>query len=312
VYYEYGVEPQTIGADWPTFKYWIEKFGFDRGRLISQYPKRWFREVHEAGQNLKPIERSRITEALKQAKKNKIIRCNRPYDPNSGDWLYNALTDHQRRPFHAIVAKNNPTGSGVVLLADDADENQPLMAVATDCSVRRDAPSLVAAMKEMLQSGSQILFIDPFFSPFDGRYRDTLRECLRVVGQTNVTARCEIHYRRNNRGAQGEPAAPDAIRQAAANIFPGVIPVGLTVTLFCWQEKIGGEDFHARYLLTDKGGIRIDAGFSAHGSHQTTDMQLMSYKLSQEKLAFYARTSTVYQLVEPVIRVAANCQVQVL
>ena len=34
----------------------------------------------------------------------------------------------------------------------------------------------------------------------------------------------------------------------------------------------GGEDFHSRYLLTDKGGIRIDAGFSAEGDHQTTDM----------------------------------------
>jgi hypothetical protein len=84
------------------------------------------------------------------------------------------------------------------------------------------------------------------------------------------------------------------------------------VTLFCWQEKIDGADFHARYLLTEKGGIRIDAGFSAEGAHQTTDMQLMSYKLSQDKLAEFARTSNTYQLVAPVIRVSSNCQVEIL
>jgi len=312
VFYEYAVEPRAIGADWATFRYWIEKFGFDQGRLISQFPRHWFRDVHEAAQNLKPMEKARITEALQQAKKTKTIRCNRPYNPASGDWLQNALTEHERQAFHAIVAKNNPTGSGVVLLVDDADENQPLLAVATDSTVQRDAPSLSAAMKDMLRFGSRILFVDPFFSPFNGHYRSTLRACLNIVGQTNNQAQCEIHYRRNNRGAQGEPPAPEAIRHGASNVFPGVIPAGLTVTLFCWQERVGGADFHARYLLTDKGGIGIDAGFSAEGAHQTTDMHLMSYSLSQEKLAHFARASSTYQLVEPVIRVAANCQVEVL
>jgi hypothetical protein len=39
----------------------------------------------------------------------------------------------------------------------------------------------------------------------------------------------------------------------------------MTVTIYRWREKNGGADFHARYLLTDKGGIRVDAGFSAEG-----------------------------------------------
>ena len=42
---EYAVEPAAIGSDWQTFRYLIEKFGFDQGRLISQFPKHWFREV---------------------------------------------------------------------------------------------------------------------------------------------------------------------------------------------------------------------------------------------------------------------------
>jgi hypothetical protein len=61
------------------------------------------------------------------------------------------------------------------------------------------------------------------------------------------------------------------------------------VTIYCWREKNGGADFHARHLLTKKGGIGIDAGFSAEGNHQTTDVHLMSFKLSQEKIRPFTR-----------------------
>lgn len=39
--FEYAVEPQAIGSSWQTFLYLIEKFGFDRGRLISRLPGKW-------------------------------------------------------------------------------------------------------------------------------------------------------------------------------------------------------------------------------------------------------------------------------
>jgi hypothetical protein len=65
----------------------------------------------------------------------------------------------------------------------------------------------------------------------------------------------------------------------------------MKVTIFCWREKTNGEDFHARNLLTDRGGIAVDAGFSAEGNHQTTDMHLMGYDLSQERLEAFARRS---------------------
>jgi hypothetical protein len=63
-------------------------------------------------------------------------------------------------------------------------------------------------------------------------------------------------------------------------------------------------------LLTERGGIAVDAGFSAEGDHQITDMHLMSYDLSQEKLKTFARGATFYYLVEPVIRVSADDQVE--
>jgi hypothetical protein len=84
----------------------------------------------------------------------------------------------------------------------------------------------------------------------------------------------------------------------------------MKVTIFCWREKTGGGDFHARYLLTDKGSIGIDAGFSAEGGHQTTDMHLLTFELSQEKLKAFSRDATDYELVDPVIRVDGDGRVE--
>jgi len=45
---EYAVEPAAIGADWRTFKDLIDRFGADKGRLISRLPTKWEKKVIEA------------------------------------------------------------------------------------------------------------------------------------------------------------------------------------------------------------------------------------------------------------------------
>lgn len=299
--YEYAVEPRAIGSDWRTFRYIFEKFGFDKGRLISEYPKRWLREVYDASLGLPPVEKKRIEEALSQARKNKLVRCVRQYDPAVGDWLQNAIAEHGRSPFHAIISAANPNGDAFVLPAEVLDESHPLMAVSHDCAVARDAPSLASAMKQMLRFGSRILFVDPFFDPYSNRYKSTLRACLEIVSNTNPRAACEIHYRYH----ENKPANAELEREAAS-LFRGVIPDGMKVVLFCWKEKDGGADFHARYLLTERGGIGVDAGFSAEGNHQTTDMHLMSYELTLEKLKCFARNASDYELVGPVLGISSG------
>jgi hypothetical protein len=84
----------------------------------------------------------------------------------------------------------------------------------------------------------------------------------------------------------------------------------MTVTIYRWRQKPGGADFHARYLLTDRGGIRVDAGFSAEGGAQTTDMTLMDFALSQEKRRALERSAGVYELVEPVLQIASSGYVE--
>jgi hypothetical protein len=302
--YEYAVEPRAMGSSWERFRYLIEKFGFDRGRLISQFPKTWFRLVYEAADDLGPVEKKRIEEALNLAKRNKVIRTGRAYD-GAKPWLENAIGQHAASPFQAIIALENPTAHSAVIPVDLLDEQQPLMAVPHDWLVARDAPTLAAALRLMLQSSNVVIFVDPYYDPFSPRYQSTLRECLRIVHAANPAAICEIHH------VDGErtPAA-EAIEREAKRQFSTVIPNGMTIILYRWREKAGGEDFHARYLLTDRGGVRVDAGFSAEGAHQTTDFSLMDFSLSQQRRDGLRRDAVVFELVEPVLQIAPNGYVE--
>ena len=299
--YEYAVEPQAIGSSWGTFRYVFEKFGFDKGRLISEYPKRWLREVYDASLGLPPVEKKRIEEALSQARKNKLVRYGRNYDPAIGDWLRNALTEHHRLPFHAIIASSNPGSDDFIIKVEDLDETQGIFAVPHDCEVERNVASLSSAMEPLLSSAKRIVFVDAYYSPFNTKYQSVLRACLNIVHTAGREALCEVHYLDH----KNAPSI-DSIESNANTKFRGIIPDGMKLSIYQWREKQDGADFHARYLLTDKGGIRIDAGFSAEGNHQTTDIALMDFELSQAKLRAFAREADVYELVGPVLEIASD------
>lgn len=302
---EYGVEPRAIGSNWQTFLYLIEKFGFDRGRLIAQFPREWFEEVLREAALVRPADKLRMIEKLNEARRTKVIKSSRAYNRAAGDWLFNALQQHAISPFHAIIATQNPNASQDVLLVQDLDELHPLMAVPQDFEVNRDALSLAGAMALMLRSAGVALFVDAYYDPFNGRYQNTLRECLKILHAANPRAICEIHH-------LDSPRCPpiEAIEREARAKFNAVIPLGMTVSIYRWRQKNGGADFHARYLLTDRGGLRVDAGFSTDAAGQKTDMSFMDFNLAQQRRKEFNRDAQVYELIEPILQIAANGYVE--
>ena len=85
-----------------------------------------------------------------------------------------------------------------------------------------------------------------------------------------------------------------------------MIPEGMSIVLYAWSEKDGGEDFHARNLITDVGGVSVEAGFSAEGSHQSVQIGLLASEFTQRQLLVFARASTVYELAHSVLEISAD------
>ena len=114
--FEYAVEPHAIGASWETFRYLIEKFGLDRGRLISRLPSKWEKKVIQAAKEagVPDIRMASIVQRLRNPKL-RLADFGREYDSGKS-WIDNALTEHQRAPFHAIIAREKPVEHAAVML----------------------------------------------------------------------------------------------------------------------------------------------------------------------------------------------------
>lgn len=303
--YEYAVEPRAIGSDWQTFRFLMSLFGFDRGRLISHFPKRWFREVYTAAAGVSDLQRKKIEESLNLAKRTKVVSFGRPYDPGLGDWLANALSQHAALPFRAIIANTTAAGEDGILDAAQFDESDPLMAAPHSWMVRRVGTELANAMAPMLKAARLLLFVDRYFDIRDPRYLETLKACLDVASAARGATRCEIHF-----GDHESRPSMKEVERMAAQWLHGVIPAGMTVALNAWQERPGGEDFHARDLLTDVGGINVEAGFSAERGRENVRLTLLSPNVWERTLQAFERTSAVYDLVEPVIEVSGDGSVR--
>jgi len=302
--FEYAVEPKAIGSNWKDFKYLIEKFGFDRGRLISRFPKKWERDVIEVAQQsgMGDVRLKSLVSRLQQAKTTALISSRRDYDPSVGDWLENALRQQQVQPFHAIIASENRGSRAYILVADEIDETDPLMVAPTNWEVPRVGADLAAAMAPLLRSSKDVLFVDRFFNLEDARYKETLKASLAIMASSGIAdVRCEIHY------VEHDKRPPLAlVERHAGRWLAGVIPAGMSIKLFGWKEKVGGADFHARFLLTDRGGMNVEAGFSAEGPHQKVFLALLEEQICQMKMAAFARGATQYDLVEPVLEIFSD------
>lgn len=297
--YEFAVEPRAIGADWPTFRFLMSQFGFEKGKLISQFPKRWSLEVHKAAGNWPDGPRkTRMIEMLRAAKGRQIVRFNRPYDPSIGGWLDNALAQHELNPFHAIIAEGNPSEQEAVLVAAEVDGDHPLMRSSHTRLVPRVGRDLAGAMAPMLVAARKLLFVDRYFDVQNVRYQDTLRECLEVA-YSGGTTQCEVHFCEHDR----RPSM-DYVARMAGGWLRGVLPSEGSVRLHAWKEKEpDGEDFHSRDLLTDVGGINVESGFSAEGGHQNVQLTLLTPDVWEAKLQLFQPEAEVYDLVEPIIEV---------
>ena len=306
--FEYAVEPKAIGSSWESFRYLIEKFGFDRGRLISRFPKTWERQVIETAQQsgMKDVKFKSLVSRLQKAKVRALIRSGRECNPAAGDWLDNALKQHALEPFHAVIASENRGDQDFILVTDDMDEDHPLMIAPLNRDVPRTGKALAEAMSLLLKSAKKVRFIDRYFNIKKARYKETLKALLFVIAENGVNdVCCEIHFCNHKRRTPTEH-----VEQNAGNWLAGVIPEGMSVRTFVWQEKKGGADFHARYLLTDLGGMSVDAGFSAEGAHQTVLLSLLSHDLHEKKLSAFERNSTEYQLIKPVLEISSTGKVR--
>lgn len=254
--YEYAVEPALLN-NWDDFRHFTEKFGFYQGRLIARYPKRWEKMVIDSLSE-QGLKRTKIVERLKKLDARMLPR-HHEWNPEEKDWLKNAEAEHRTRPFHAILAKDNPRGHNCVLLGDEVEEDTPLFRIEEAPSTSRAAQEMANLVRPVLQIAKEILLIDPHFGPENKRHRDMMRALLAVTARERTTPPpcVEIH-------TSGKADAKFFSEKAREHL-PRLIPEGMKVRLVRWAVRDSQDRFHNRFILTDRGGLKFGDGLDNKG-----------------------------------------------
>jgi hypothetical protein len=276
---EFAVEPSLL-HNWDRFQRLVGLFGVGQGRLISRFPKKW-PEMVLASVTCGPIEKEKITEALIRASKSVLLPREHEWN-DAFPWFDNAIAEHAKRPFDAILAGSSPASHGDVVDASDLDVTAlpPKLRAGPSKLVVRSAAQMAEAVRVLLLFSKKVVLIDRNFSPKSPRFRDPLGEMLLCLLDRHGKPRqvdVELHF-----GHRILDDAPD-FKAACQAHLQDVIPLGMRLTVTRWNH----DDLHNRYILTDRSGVVIGEGLDEANEKSTrTDdvLTLLSPETAAELL----------------------------
>ncbi len=275
--YEFALDPEVI-SDWNLFRLFYDKFGIPQGRLIAQFPKRWKKLVYEAVERNEKseINKKRIVERLNSAD-SRLWRKERQYNPEVS-WLLNAVEQHELLPFHAIISNENQSNSDRILLAEEVDENTELWNIPVMKFGSRKAIHLTQFASALLSLSKEVIFVDPHFKPDVRRFQVTLELFLESALTSGQHIKLiEYHVKRDEKDDYWNDF--QTFKRVCENELPKHLPKGIKIKFIRWEERREGKKFHARYLLTDKGGLLIETGLDEGKTAEETPIILLNHEM---------------------------------
>lgn len=266
--YTYAIEPDAL-VTWDKCRHLLDLMGFQHGRAIAAYPtrKRWkalVRAACRANANLRDRDLKRILTKLDRSNM-KIIRSDgtTAYDdmlaPAEKRWIRNAVA-HQTTAgrFHAILATRNPDDHPDVVLEEDVDASHSKLNISREVLVLREPAATAAHVDTLVRNSCELLLIDPHFDPSKRKWRSVMKACINLAAQTeHEFHKIAIHTRDDD----GKPSREE-FRNRCGKHIP-VMMSGKVTLIHVYRWRIRDEDLHARYLLTDRGGYKLDKGLDA-------------------------------------------------
>lgn len=317
--YEFALEPALV-ARWHDSKesfIFREMFQQQSRRVVSFYPKRWRKLVwqeFEAGpqgqdQNAKGRLDTLLSRFCERAVKRTV-----PYS-YSGEWLEQAEIEHDRRPFRAIIALENPRSHGAVIVLDrllSGDDDR--CRVPDIPTVSRQAEDLADAVSSFLCLCRELVLVDPHFDPSARRFRDPLSAFLhRLTQSVHELSRVKVELHTSidrffrsddDRTEEEELRVYRDLRRRCETELPACVPAGMRLLIRIWKRKPGHEKPHNRYILGDVAGVIFGTGLDEedtgeadrHGG-QSEDITLLSEAQFATRRTQYCDDSTTFDLV---------------
>jgi hypothetical protein len=209
------------------------RFGFQHGAVISDFPNEWEKIVRQKASELQEPDKSAFCDRLQKLKQDAIVRTRKNKEGSS--WLEQVRLAHAETPFYSVLHTESVDTFSEYSSVIDADE---LTADLRECKVKRTASGLISSIFPLVVSSDRFSVIDPFIEPNEANLK-----FLRALIQTRRTNGFGILYLDLHLEFDANAPRRDG-------------------TEACFREFENWVKMHPRYLLTDRGGVRLDRGIS--------------------------------------------------
>jgi len=254
---ECAVEPEVM-AEWRHFQSLHGDFGIGQGRLLCQFPSKWRREVLQAVTRLEsegknsPIQTQKIIEQFQHGSLRRgLVASKRDYS-SDGSWIDTARD--QAEPFDVIIHAGSPSSERELRAGEFLRTESPFSRTR-QCEVQRIAANLIDVGWAGFRRAKEIYLIDPYFSPSVAKFGEVLGSFLtRLERDGSVPKRLEVHTNLPN------DYRPDTQKRNWERWAESHLPSGWKLKVVHWHTLETGGRMHARYILTDIGGLDYNWG----------------------------------------------------
>lgn len=255
----FAIEPDAIN-NWQDLRYALEKFGYSKGLLIARYPKSWMRMVMDScrSNGVGDVEIKRIEEKLRQAKDDRLVRMGLPFAGN--DWLGNAKNDAVLESLSGVLVRDK---SEVARFHCMAEVDERLFDNRREVQVKRNAQALAEAARHVLLSANRIVLVDPYFQ--------AKPKCCKVL-----EAMVNLCHQQEHRLAEvsiftAQSTDERSVKLITADyerLLDGVLKQDVCLRIHLLPDADLDQDFHARYVFSQRAGLRFDRGFVEPPDHE--------------------------------------------
>ena len=282
---EYALDPELF-TSWDRCITYFEQMGWHQRRLLGAVPKGWIGTVtalvkKKGGFDDETFKRFELRMLHLEESLLKRGRGSKEGET----WIQSAVRKNKEKPFYDIVALENQDNYSSVTLHRDVDWK--LFSGVVD----RDVDSIAQALSLLLLNCGELHLVDPFFKPENSKWRDVLIAFTKI---TTEGRKPEITYHTTLKNRE---ANLSGVKDHCERKLPQHLPRGLSVLMKIWEEKEDGEDFHDRFVLTEKVGVCIGAGLSSGDTGQTLNLTMMDPKMHERRYREFSRSSP-YKIVD--------------
>lgn len=243
--HEYAIDPAVL-SDLKAFRYIAAGLGMHVGRVVCPFPKDWKRLCYQVADKHGQQVKHAVTQWLQDRGPRVLTRhrSNTTYDYNLATWCENAVQEHGRAPFKAILAYHTANSRPPIIDGSDLDPQDPLWNVPTQVYVQRCAAEFATHVGPLLRHARQIRIVDPYFVG-DSDQVQILNACISYAEQApDRVAYVEIHVDGNT----VKHATVSHIESQIGRRYPKSLPPPKIVR---WMQGY----LHNRLILTDMGGV---------------------------------------------------------